>query len=187
MLSLEISQEVDIVLECAVTVSYRPSPFIAPVPLGAGSDVGNMLGWSLVEKTVRSGVRVVPGCPERGECIFFPCCSGSLGQERIVPYSYGQGTGVGPRTGERCWPLNLFRGWKSRVGWHSDDDPLFGERGDAKLTVSVSFGARALFQWKGKSCPDGEASTCCLGHGDILDMDGQCQDEILHCTDHGLE
>ena len=61
------------------------------------------------------------------------------------------------------------------------------ECGEAKLSVSVSFGTRASFKWKSKSCPDGEASTCCLDHGDILDMDGQCQDEFLHCTDPGLE
>ena len=56
-----------------------------------------------------------------------------------------------------------------------------------KLIVSVSFGTQALFRWKGKSCPDSEDSLCCLGHGDILVMDGQCQDEFLHCTDPGSE
>ena len=40
--------------------------------------------------------------------------------------------------------------------------------------MSVSFGARALFNWKGKSCPDGEAGTCCLGHGDILSWMANC-------------
>ena len=83
--------------------------------------------------------------------------------------------------------LNLNRGWHSRVGWHSDDEPLFGERWETKLIVSVSFGTPALFKWKGKSCPDGEAGLCCLGHGDILAMDVQCQDEFRHCTDSGLE
>ena len=83
--------------------------------------------------------------------------------------------------------LNLCRGWKSRVVWHSVDEPLFGERGDAKLIVSVSFSIWALCRWKGKSCLDSEANTCCLGHGDILVMDGQCQDEFLSCTDPGLE
>ena len=29
--------------------------------------------------------------------------------------------------------------------------------------------------------------SCYLGHGDILVMDGQCQDDLLHCTDPGLE
>ena len=51
----------------------------------------------------------------------------------------------------------------------------------------MSFGTRALFKWKGKSCPDSEADSCWLDHGDLLVMDGQCQDEFLHCTDPGLE
>ena len=80
-------------------------------------------------------------------------------------YSYGQGPAIGPHTGERCWPLlagvwraiaplmkpwcaegdvptaanlNLYRGGNSCVGWHRDDEPLFGESGEAKLIVSVS-------------------------------------------------
>ena len=83
--------------------------------------------------------------------------------------------------------LNLYRGLHSRVGWHCDDEPLFGGAGCSKLIVSVSFGYQALFRWKGKSCLDGDVSSCYLGHGDILVMDGQCQDEFLHCTDPGLE
>ena len=47
--------------------------------------------------------------------------------------------------------LNLYRGGTSRVNWHSDDEPLFGERGEAKLIVSVSFGTPEPFKWKGKS------------------------------------
>ena len=42
--------------------------------------------------------------------------------------------------------LNLYRGWNSCVGWHSDDEPLFKEYGDGKLIVSVSFGSSALFR-----------------------------------------
>ena len=83
--------------------------------------------------------------------------------------------------------LNLYRGRSSYVGWHSDDEPLFGERGEAKLIVSVSFGTQALFKWKGKSCPSNDGRSCWLGHGDILVMDGQCQDEFRHCTDLGSD
>ena len=77
-------------------------------------------------------------------------------------------TTVGPYTGKRCWPLlagvwrviaplmkpwcaegevptaanlHLYRGWNSCVGWHCDDEPLFGEYGDAKLIVSVVLAA----------------------------------------------
>ena len=73
------------------------------------------------------------------------------------------------------------------MAWHSDNEPLFGERGKSKLIVSMSFGTRARFKWKGESCPDSEADSCWLGHGDLLVMDGQCQDEFLHRTDPGRE
>ena len=120
-------------------------------------------------------------------------------------HACGQGTSVGSHSGERCWPLqaglwmaiaplmkplcaegevptaanlNLYRGRGSCVRWHCDDELLFGERWESKLIVSVRFGTEALFKWKGKCCPDGEAGTCCFG---------QCQDEFLRCTDPGLE
>ena len=120
----------------------------------------------------------------------------------------GRGAAVGPQPGERCWPLldrlwraiaplmkpwcaegdvptaanlNVYRGRSSHVGWHSDDEPLFGKCGEAKLIVSVSFGTQALFKWKGKSCPSND------GRSDILVMDGQCQDEFRHCTDPGSD
>ena len=129
-------------------------------------------------------------------------------------YAYGHGLAIGPHTGERCWPLlagvwraiaplmqpwcaegevptaanlNLYRGWKSCVGWHRDDEPLFGKCGDAKLIVLVSFGSSAVFRWRRQSCLDDEVYLCCLGHGDILVMDGQCQDEFFHRTNPGRE
>ena len=83
--------------------------------------------------------------------------------------------------------LNLYRKWKSCVGWHRDDEPLFGECGDAKLIVSVSFGNAAVSRWRRQSCPDDEGHLCWLGHGDILVKDGQCQDEFLHCTGSGRD
>ena len=83
--------------------------------------------------------------------------------------------------------LNLYRGWKSCVGWHCDDEPFFGKCGDAKLIVSVSLGNFALFRWRRQSCSSDEGSSCRLDHGDILVMDGQCQDEFLHRTNPGRE
>ena len=50
--------------------------------------------------------------------------------------------------------LNLYRGWRSCVGWHRDYEPLFGECGEAELIVSVSFGCTAVFRWRCQSCPD---------------------------------
>ena len=83
--------------------------------------------------------------------------------------------------------LNLYRGWKSCVGWNCDDEPLFGKCGDAKLIVSVGLGNFALFRWRRQSCSSDEGRSCRLDHGDILVMDGQCQDEFLHRTDPGGE
>ena len=132
----------------------------------------------------------------------------------ICSYAYGQGPAIGPHTGKRCWPLlagvwraiaplmkpwcaegevpsaanlNLYRGWNSCVGWHRDDEPLFGECGDAKLIVSVSLGSSALFRWRRQSCSSNEDSSCRLDHGDILVMDGQCQDEFLPRTSPGRD
>ena len=117
-------------------------------------------------------------------------------------------------TGRRCWPLlagvwraiaplmkpwcaegevptaanlNLHRGWKSCVGCHGDDEPLFGKCGEAKLIVSVSLGTFALFRWRRQSCLADEGGSCRLDQGDILVMDGQCQDEFLHRTDPDWE
>ena len=81
--------------------------------------------------------------------------------------------------------LNLYRRWNWCVGWHRDDETLFGEYGDAKLIVSLSLGGSAVFRWRRQSCPSDEGRSCRLDHGDILVMDGQCQDEFLHRTDPG--
>ena len=59
--------------------------------------------------------------------------------------------------------------------------------GDAKLIDSVSLDSTVLFRWRRQSCPDDEGRFILLGHGDILVIDGQCQDEFLHRTDPGRE
>ena len=82
--------------------------------------------------------------------------------------------------------LNLYGGLRSCVSWHCDDEPLFGGVGEPKLIVSLSLGEAATFKWKAKSCLDSEASSYRLHHGDLLVMDGRCQDEFFHCTSPGL-
>ena len=51
----------------------------------------------------------------------------------------------------------------------------------------MSFGGTAVFRWRRQSCPSDEGGSCRLDHGDILVMDGQCQDEFLHRADPGRE
>ena len=221
--SLPISKVVEILPGCADMVTCLLPPFFSSVSPGPGREVRNGMGWSLMEKTARSGVWLFRGA-FRESSAFFAFAEfanwvekGSFLTAWAVPplsscscsYLYGRGTAVGPQSGERCWimldrlwraiaplmkpwcakadvptaaNLNLHRGRSSHVGWHSDDEPLFGKRGEAKLIVSVSFGTQALL-WKGKSCPSNHGHSCWLGHGDIIVMDGQCQDEFRHCKD----
>ena len=82
--------------------------------------------------------------------------------------------------------LNLYEGSGSHVKWHCDDESLFGGIGDSKLIVSLSLGSSVTFKWKAKSCSANEGYSCRLHHGDLLVMDGRCQDEYLHCTSPGL-
>ena len=128
-------------------------------------------------------------------------------------YSCGSGPALGPQTKGCSWELlrglwravapimtpwcsegdvptsanlNFHGGWRSRVRWHSDDVALLADRGDPKLNVSLSLGSSALFKRKPRSRADGEERSCWLHHGDLLVMDGCCQDEYLHCTDPRL-
>ena len=75
--------------------------------------------------------------------------------------------------------MNFYGGSGSRVRWHSDDEDLFGKRGESKVIVSMSSGASKLFKWKPGPSPDSDASSSWLHHGDLFVMDGRCQDEYL--------
>ena len=83
--------------------------------------------------------------------------------------------------------LNYYGCSRSCVRWHRDDEALFGGQGESKLIVSVSVGFSALFRWEPRPSPDYEADSTWLHHGDLLDMDGRCQDEYLHSTDPKLQ
>ena len=58
---LRISQEVEIVPGCAVRVARPSRPDYYPESPGPGIVIRNMLGWSLLEKTERSGVWLFRG------------------------------------------------------------------------------------------------------------------------------
>ena len=73
------SQEEEIVPGC-VASGARPSCLDdSPEPPGPGRIIRNMFGWSKLEKTVRSGVWLLRGCPSKGESFLFPCRSRRLG------------------------------------------------------------------------------------------------------------
>ena len=65
----KISQEVEIVPGCAVTVACPSCPNHSPEPPWPGRIIRNMLGWSLEEKTAGSGVWLFRS-PLQGENLF---------------------------------------------------------------------------------------------------------------------
>ena len=116
---LRFSQEEEIVSGCAVRVA-RPSCLHHSLePPGPGRTIRNMLGWSQLEKTARSGVWLFRGAL-RGENLFSSLCAvgnwvkkGSYHTAWAVPcnslcscsYAYGHDSAIWPHTGEQCWPL----------------------------------------------------------------------------------
>ena len=56
-----ISQVVEIMLGCADMVTRLLPPFFSSVSPGPGREVRNGMGWSLLEKTARSGVWLFRG------------------------------------------------------------------------------------------------------------------------------
>ena len=197
----KIFREVEVVPGCAVAVARPSCPDYSPEPPGRGRIIRNMLGWSQLGKTVRSGVWLFRGALQ-GENLFSSLAvagdrerKGSYRTAWAVPcdssctcsYAYGQGPAMGPLSGKRCWPLlagswralaplmkpwcaegevptaanlNLYQGWKSCVGWHCDDEPLFGKCGDAKFIVSVSLLAALQFSEGGVSPVRMMKATC---------------------------
>ena len=114
-----ISRVEEIIPGCAVKVACPSCPDYSPVSLGPGRVIRNMLGWSQLEKTVRSGVWLFRGALQ-GENLFSSLVTaedwvrkGSYHTAWSVPcgssctcsYAYGQGPAIGPHTGQRCWPL----------------------------------------------------------------------------------
>ena len=67
----KIFREVEIVPGCAVRVACPSCPDYSPEPPGTGRVIRNMLGWSQLEITERSGVWVFWGALQV-ENLFFP-------------------------------------------------------------------------------------------------------------------
>ena len=80
----KIFQEVEIVPGCAVQVACSSCPDYSPEPPGPGRIIRNMLAWSQLEKTERSGAWVFRGALQ-GENFLFPCRSWRLGTKEVVP------------------------------------------------------------------------------------------------------
>ena len=103
---LRISQEVEIVPGCAVTLSGPSCPFGTPVSPGPGRIIRNMLGWSMEEKTVGSGVWLFRGALQ-GENLFSSLSAAGDWVKR------GRATQVGGPLGFLVFLLVRVRAWPS--------------------------------------------------------------------------
>ena len=72
--------------------------------------------------------------------------------------------------------LNRYRTGKDSMGWHSDDEPEFGEQ---PVIASASFGGTRTFQLKHKKRRELKASVD-LTHGSLLIMRSDTQANWLH-------
>ena len=85
--------------------------------------------------------------------------------------------------------LNLYRDGRDAIGWHADNEPLFGPQ---PVVASVSLGARRDFYLRRRQAPGGGGGGaaasrprywCPLGgDGDVLVMAGAAQEEYLHAV-----
>jgi alkylated DNA repair dioxygenase AlkB len=73
--------------------------------------------------------------------------------------------------------LNNYRNGKDYMGWHRDDEK---ELGIKPVVMSISFGASRDFKLKSRVNPQ-EQYQIELNHGDVLIMQGACQENYLHC------
>lgn len=76
-----------------------------------------------------------------------------------------------------CVLGNLYRHARDHVGWHADDEDLFGEQ---PVIASISLGGERRFAMR--HLRDGSRITVPLRHGSLLVMAGTMQAHWHHCV-----
>ena len=115
---LKIFRQVEIVPGCAVVVACPSCPDYSPEPPGQGRIIRNMLGWSQLGKTVRSGVWLFRGALQgvmfsslavagdwKRKGLYYTVWAVFCDSSCTCSYAYGRGPAIGPHTGKQCWPL----------------------------------------------------------------------------------
>jgi len=65
------------------------------------------------------------------------------------------------------------------VGWHADDEPLFGAKKNVALIISFSLGVTRRFEFKPRGQPQ-NLQYIGLGDGDVMTMEGYFQRYYVH-------
>lgn len=74
--------------------------------------------------------------------------------------------------------LNLYRGGRDSLSWHSDNEPVYGS---TPTIGSASFGASRDFLLR-KNADRSQRYSAALGCGDVLVMSGNCQRDWQHAV-----
>jgi alkylated DNA repair dioxygenase AlkB len=73
---------------------------------------------------------------------------------------------------------NYYHDGNACIPWHADNEVLFSAAGESILIASLSLGGDRQFEIGGKDSVVLAGTT--LSHGDLLTMEGMCQQEVLH-------
>ena len=197
-----------------VTPSLHPevpdTRFVSP---GRGLGIRQLMGWTKVCETARSGIwvpkgnartRMLPDNLDHLRVGWKPQGSNetaSMDVEQQSDYKPMAPSGMkllvcGSGSRPSCLlgvqrenvpgvNLNRYSCSGSCIPWHSDNESLFGPPNQPKLTVSMSLGHSVLFQVR--RVPGDVPSSITLDHGDLLIMDGSAQSEYAHRTVPGLQ
>merc|ERR1712061_45257 len=84
-----------------------------------------------------------------------------------------------------CVNLNLYEHGGHSVGWHADDEDLFGGKTHDTRIISVSLGAPRQFCVAPRGTQQQNTQTCSVSdvklcHGDLCTMEGLFQKHFLH-------
>lgn len=108
----------------------------------------------------------------------------TMAAESVVPSSVGQMRQLVADALGVPFPyvlVTLYRDGRDSVGWHADDEPLFGGN---PLVASLSLGAERRFELKAKPEVDAAEETAelhlALPHGSLLVMWPPTQQRCLH-------
>ena len=89
---------------------------------------------------------------------------------------------VGLRKSDGVWPnscnANLYQTGEAGIGWHSDNEAIFGPTSQESLIISLSLGQSRRFQIRRKK--EQLAWETWLHNGDLLTMEGLFQNHYEH-------
>eukprot|EP00494_Astrolonche_serrata_P002001 UN02007 len=78
-----------------------------------------------------------------------------------------------------CCNVNYYANGEQKVGWHSDNEPLYQSKYRDCLIVSLSIGATRTFQFR-KNWTQDNPTTIKLKSGDLMTMEGLFQRFYVH-------